>query len=163
MISAAHRLPLAAIDAIWRITNHPGTLTAEWYSDIVRGLPAPEYYIELVGLTAPLTSIDRFAAIMDLEPIALSGPEQGLPSGELVEGATVTTHWVPTVPGRGANVRKALTGAHGAADAYQVLGAAQYLDGAALLGDLDWNRGTLDRRQIELVAAKTSLLNECFY
>ena len=39
----------------------------------------------------------------------------------------------------------------------------RYLPTAALLGDLDWSRGTLDRRQIELVAALTSLHNECFY
>ena len=37
-----------------------------------------------------------------------------------------------------------------------------YMDGAAM-ADLDWTRGTLDRRQIELVASRLSALRECFY
>jgi hypothetical protein len=31
------------------------------------------------------------------------------------------------------------------------------------MGDLTWSRGTLDRRQIEYVAARLSVLRECFY
>src|SRR5262245_18184046 len=31
VLSGAETLPVTAIDAIWRLTNHPGTLTRAWY------------------------------------------------------------------------------------------------------------------------------------
>ena len=40
--------------------------------------------------------------------------------------------------------------------------AAMYMDSADMR-DLEWSRGTLDRRQTELVAARLSSLRECFY
>lgn len=156
-------VPAAAIDAAWRLTNHPGTLTADWYAAIVEQLPSPAYYVELVGLVAAVNSIDRLADILDLDVIALPEPEPGDPSGDLV-ASNVTSHWVPTDPDAGgANVLKALSAVPAAAAFRTRLIEAQYLPAGALLGDLDWTRGTLDRRQIELVAAMTSLHNECFY
>ena len=43
-------LPAAAVNAVWCLTNHPGTLTPEWYAQTVDGLPSAEYYVELVGI-----------------------------------------------------------------------------------------------------------------
>ncbi|MEZ5279638.1 MAG: hypothetical protein R2770_04125 [Acidimicrobiales bacterium] len=156
-------LPPAAVDAIWRISNHPGTLTRAWYDAIVAGLPSPEHYVELVAVTAAVNSLDRFAEIMDLELLAPGQADQRPPSHDRVEGAEVTSHWVPTVPIRGANVQKALSGVAGGRDLWAVLTRAQYVPPEALMGDLEWNRGTLDRRQIELIAAMTSIKNDCFY
>lgn len=156
-------LPGAALDAAWRLTNHPGTLTAEWYATIVARLPSPAYYVELVGLVAAVNSVDRLADLLDLEPIDIPDPLPGEPTGDVVE-ATVTSHWVPTDPqATGANVLKALSAVPAAAAFRARLISTQYLPPEALLGDMDWTRGTLDRRQIELVAATTSLHNECFY
>ena len=162
MISEDHVLPAAAVDAIWRITNHPGTLTADWYAGIVAQLPTPEHYIELVSVVAPMNAVDRFAAYLNLEPMPLPDPSGDPPSNETVSN-NVTSHWVPTADINGPNVRKALTGSAGATEVYSALSEAQYVAGDALLGDLDWTRGTLDRRQIELIAAKTSMMNDCFY
>jgi hypothetical protein len=162
LIADDHLLPAMAVDAIWRITNHPGTLTNDWYTGIVDALPSPQHYVELVSLVAPLNAIDRFAQFLDLDLLAMPAPDNSTPSGETV-AAEVRAHWVPTADVRGANVMKALTGVAGGTDLWNVLSQAQYVDREALLGDLSWSRGTLDRRQIELLAAKTSLVNECFY
>ena len=89
-------------------------------------------------------------------------PSDDPPSNETVPNS-VTTHWVPTADINGPNVRKALTGSAGATEVYSALSEAQYVAGDALLGDLDWTRGTLDRRQIELIATETSMMNDCFY
>ena len=162
MISEDHVLPAAAVDAIWRITNHPGTLTADWYAGIVAQLPTPENYIELVSVVAPMNAVDRFAAYLNLEPMPLPDPSGDPPSNETVSN-NVTSHWVPTADINGPNVRKALTGSAGATEVYSALSEAQYVAGDALLGDLDWTHGTLDRRQIELIATETSMMNDCFY
>ena len=162
MISEDHVLPAAAVDAIWRITNHPGPLTADWYAGIVAQLPTPEHYIELVSVVAPMNAVDRFAAYLNLEPMPLPDPSGDPPSNETVSN-NVTSHWVPTADINGPNVRKALTGSAGATEVYSALSEAQYVAGDALLGDLDWTHGTLDRRQIELIATETSMMNDCFY
>lgn len=156
-------LPAAAVDAAWRLTNHPGTLTPEWYDATVAALPSPRYYVELVALVAAVNAVDRLAALLDVDVIPLPDPTTGEPRRTPVEAA-VSSHWVPTaVAGSGPNVIKALSAVPAAHEFRARLLEAHYLPPDALLGDLDWSRGTLDRRQIELLAALTSLHNECFY
>ncbi len=163
LIDDDHVLPKTAIDAVWRLTNHSGTLTREWYDEIIeRGL-SPEQYVELVAVVATANCIDVFGQAVGSEPIALPSPAEGRPDRELVAGAESSTHWVPTVPGPGANVGKALTAVPVAGRAWRRLSDAQYVPPEALIGDLSWSRGALDRTQVELLAARTSLLNECFY
>ncbi|MCP3989770.1 MAG: hypothetical protein GY724_11895 [Actinomycetia bacterium] len=163
LIDDDHVLPKAAIDAVWRLTNHSGTLTREWYDEIIeRGL-TPEQYVELVAVVATANCIEVFGQAVGAEPIALPSPAEGRPDRELVAGAEPDTHWVPTTPDSGANVSKALSAVPVAARAWRRLSDVQYLPFEALLGDLTWSRGALDRTQVELLAARTSLLNECFY
>lgn len=156
-------LPPAAVDAVWRITNHPGTLTLDWYQTIVAELPSAEHYVELVTVTAMVNSIDRFARIMDVAPVPLPDPETGEPTCERVAETAVRNHWVPTAPAKGPNVLKALSAVPADGQTRQALFTSQYLPEGALLGDMEWGRDTIDRRQIELVAAQTSIVNECFY
>jgi len=163
LIDADSPLPQAAVDAVWRITNHPGTLTKEWYQAIVAELPSPLHYVELVSVVAPQNAVDRLAEILDLDRLPLPGPVDADPTGDFAEDIAVTTHWVPTANADGANVLKALSALPNGNRGCMVLSDAQYVPADTLLGDMDWNRGTLDRRQIELVAAQTSLLNDCFY
>lgn len=156
-------LPGAAIDAVWRLATHPGTLTESWYRDIIgRGL-SPERYVELVAVVATAVCVDVFSAAIGVDPIRLPDPAEGRPDGRVIAGAAVTGHWVPTVAGRGANVGRALTAVPVAVEAWLRLSDVQYVPPEALIKDLTWSRGALDRMQVELLAARTSLLNECFY
>ncbi len=163
MIADDHLLPPAALEAIWRITNHPGTLTHEWYEELIRAMPSPEHYVELVGIVATVNAVDRFGEILDLDPAPLPRPRPGPPTRERVPGTSVSTHWVPTVDADGPNVLLALSAVPSVLDQRSRLSAAQYVPAEALMDDLEWSRGTLDRRQIELIAARTALMNECFY
>ena len=163
LIPDDHALPNDAVDAIWRITNHPGTLTAGWYASTVGGSVSPEAYVELVGLVASAACVDRFADALDLDRIPLPHPIAGEPSHERRPDAMVTTHWVPTAVDRGPMVLRALTAVPEADRLRHRLAEAQYLRGDALLKDLTWNRGTITRPQIELLATATSLANDCFY
>ncbi|MGH1490976.1 MAG: alkylhydroperoxidase-related (seleno)protein [Acidimicrobiales bacterium] len=156
-------LPAAAIDAVWRLAVHPGTLTKEWYHQIIeRGL-SPEQYVELVSIVATATCLEVFAQAIGAESTSLPGPVKGHPDGLRGAAAQVSTHWVPTVGTGGANVGRALTAVPVAVKAWSRLSDAQYVPREALIADLSWSRGALDRMQVELLAARTSLLNECFY
>ncbi|MDH3731220.1 MAG: hypothetical protein OES13_08880 [Acidimicrobiia bacterium] len=167
-VAEDHLLPAAAVDAIWRLTNHPGTLTADWYASVIDGFGddsaaiTPSEYTELVGLVAQANSIDRFADGLALDRPTLPAPVRGEPSRSMPEGAAIHDHWVPTVPSEDKEVVKALSGVPAEKNASFLLGDAQYLPVAEMY-DLTADRNALTRVQVELVAARTSKLNECFY
>lgn len=159
LVDDDHLLPVPAVDAIWRLTNHPGTLTREWYDETIQRGLSPEQYVELVGVVAAANCLEVFGSAIGVEPIPLPSPAEGDPDRAIVEDAVASTHWVPTVPAGGANVGKALTSVPVAMEAWLRLSNVQYVPHDALLGDLQYSRGALDRMQVELLAARTSLLN----
>ncbi len=178
-LESSEVLPTAAIDAIWRITNHPGTLTREWYEGIIAELAESQFqapnqepfepgqealaYVELVGIVAQANNLDRFADALELERVKLPAPEPGKPTREVDENVAVREHWVPTDDSRAPGVLKSLTAVPAEAEAWLVLSDAGYVPIANVRGDLISDHASLTRPQIELVAARTSKLNECFY
>ena len=188
-------LPTAAIDAIWRITRHPGTLTRDWYEGVIADLaaadasapealaseaPAPEApmpealmpkvpasealaYAELVAIVSQANNLDRFADALGLERLKLPEPEPGEPSRQVPESVAVRNHWVPTDDTPGPGVLLSLTAVPAEVEAWLVLSDAGYVPLENIRGDLIADHASLTRPQIELVAARTSKLNECFY
>lgn len=164
LVADDHCLPAAAVDAVWRLTNHPGTLTGEWYDETIAAGLEPEHYVELVAVVAIANCLEVFAQAVDVEPVPLPAPSEDQPLGRPAVETAVMRHWVPTdVTARGPNVGRALSALPLAVQAWRRLSDVQYVASDALLGDLRWSRGALDRAQVELLAARTSLLNECFY
>lgn len=165
LVADDHILPAVAVDAIWRLTNHPGTLTAEWYESIVSdtgvGITATRY-TELVGVVAQANCIDRFADGLSLTRVALPDPIDGEPTMVVPDGAAGRDHWVPTVDIEAPQVIRALSGVPEENIAMFLLSDAQYIP-IELMGELTADRNSLTRMQVELVAARTSKLNECFY
>ena len=74
LIPADHILPSAAIDVIWRLTNHVTTLTQSWYESYVPERLSPARYVEIVGMVAQITLTDRFADGLALDRISLPPP-----------------------------------------------------------------------------------------
>jgi hypothetical protein len=159
------RAPWAGPDGlagiVWRLTNHPGTLTREWYESSVDTI-TPLQYVELVGIVAGFSAVDRFAEALDLELLPLPSAMTGDPSRIPIE-SSVTTHWVPTTDAPGANVLVAMSAVPEAWEASRPISSSHYVPQDKITGDLSWERGTLSRPQIELVAAITSYAGECFY
>ncbi|MDG2112709.1 MAG: alkylhydroperoxidase-related (seleno)protein, partial [Actinomycetota bacterium] len=159
LIADDHPLPSPAVDAVWRLTNHPGTLTAEWHSSIIdRGLE-PAAYVELVAVVAQANDIDRFAEALELGRPALPEPQDGDPSKSLGDDVDIRRHWVPTADVKGPNVLKALSAVPFENETLSILSDAQYLPVGSLMGDLVSDQNSLSRLQIELIAARTSKLN----
>ena len=146
---------------IWRLTNHPGTLTRDWYDGAVATI-TPLQYVELVSIVAGLSAVDRFAEAMELEPIPLPSAAGGDPSRTPTE-SSVALHWVPTADVRGPNVLVAMSAVPAAWESTRPISSSHYVPQDKITGDLTWARGTLSRPQIELVAAVTSYAGECFY
>ena len=122
----------------------------------------PAHYTELVGGVSQANCIDRFADALSIPRAALPEPTEGQPT-QLVPGeAALRNHWVPTVESTGPDVLKALSGVPEENAALYILSDAQYVP-VAEMGNLAADRNSLTRMQVELVAARTSKLNECFY
>lgn len=162
LIDSESPLPAPAIDAVWRITNHPGTLTHDWYTSIIERGVDPLAYVELVGLVAQANCVDRFADALELPRADLAAPTAGPPSREGTT-AQVLHHWVPTLELKFPNVIKALSAVPAENEALFILSDAQYLPIEQVLSELVSDQNSLTRPQIEVVAARTSKLNECFY
>lgn len=168
------RLPIAAIDVIWRLTNHVTTLTKKWYESYVPSQLSPQQYVEIVGIVAQVTLTDRFADALELERVQLPEARPGEPSREQPADAEVVAHWVPTAPivdgswnpatpSDVPNVRKALSLVAAERIMQWVLIDAHYVQGGALADDFGSNHWSLERAQIELLGTRTSTVNECFY
>ena len=172
-------LPAAAVDAVHRIVNDASRLTARWYERTLAGGLTDGRYVELVGTVVSVLSIDSFCRAIGAPLHPLPEPEPGPASGYRPPTAAHDGgSWVPMVPfdnagtpeadlwpaNRTGNVIRALSLAPDEVRTLHDLGGAHYID-HGLVRDPSASRegGALSRAQIELVAGRVSMLNDCFY
>ena len=94
-----------------------------------------------------------------MRPEALPEPAPGEPTGDTDSRASPGPAWVPMVGG--ASIVGALSLVPREMAAQEELHGPLYLTYEEM-ADMGFRRG-LDRRQLELVAGRTSAVNECFY
>jgi len=170
-------LPDAAVYAIQKLVVDNANLNREWYEDII-AMPGmtEDRYVELVAVVVHSLSIDEFhrALGLDLEP--LPDPVSGEPTRERPILAEQRHSWPPIVPKTGlnpgdemlygplewgANVISALSLIPENVRWLHDLSEGHYLSFAEMRQP-DPLRA-ISRSQIELIAARVSALNECFY
>lgn len=164
-VAGAHRatehLPAAAVEVAHRVASDPGRLTRGWAELQIEAL-GEETYTEIVGITAIVSVIDRFHTAIG-EPIpALPAPQPGeslqvRPDGVSDIGAWVSQSSGPTT----ANVSRTLSLVPRTNAIWRSLVNSHYSRGAEFL-DAVWARA-LSRPAVELIASRTTGLNECFY
>jgi hypothetical protein len=135
------------------------TVRGEWIASLgERGLD-PLAYVEVLGVVARVRALGTFLYALGQPTPTIPPAQPGAPSHALATGATVDGGWVPTVGKAWApNALSAVPAEH---DAMQVIHEVFYLSMEQMM-DLEIERD-LHRTQIELLAARTSLLNECFF
>ena len=157
-------VPAAAADVAYRVARHAGTITEDWYlRTLDRGLE-PLAYVEIVGVVVAVIPVLAFCRGVGVEPPDWPEPKPGEPTAQRPEVTTGQVNWVPvdTALAAAPGVVAALSGVPGELMNLGATHGAQYMPYEAM-GDLTWTRGSLDRRQIEYVAARLSVLRECFY
>ncbi len=154
-------LPPAAVEAARRIAIEPHKLDRQWSRQMVADLgDAP--YVELVAVASSVVAIDTFAEALGagLEP--LPEPVDGEPTRERPDGVGDDGAWVPmTVPWPAPNVARALSLVPQANAMFFSLVSTMYAGQDFM--KLVWDDRPLSRPQVELVAARVSAVNECFY
>ena len=171
-------LPAPAVDAIHRIVNDASRLTRSWYERTLAGGLADAEYVELVGTVVSVVSIDSFCRAIGAPAHPLPEPEPGAASGyRPATAAGDGGSWVPMVPfdnsgtpeadlwppNRTGNVLRALSLAPDEVRTLNDLGGAHYIDHGLVRDPSAGKGGALSRAQIELVAGRVSILNDCFY
>lgn len=170
-------LPAVAIDAAHRIVTDQGRITGSWVdANVERGL-SKEAYVELVGIVVNMLSIDEFSRAIGSELEPLPQPQAGDPDGYLPASLADDIGFVPTIPpdgttgaeadlwspGRTANVVRALSLVPDALRDWMDLSGAHYLSLESMGNFVGRDDRAINRMQMELVAARVSAINECFY
>lgn len=157
---AGDTLDAPATEATRRIAAEASTIRSD---DIERWGAAglrPEACVEILGIVARLAAIDTATHGLGLDRRALPEPRHGTPSNQTVDDARPEKGWLPTVGE--AHPITALTAVPGAVDLQFDVHDALYLS-IDQMGDTQIIRDGVHRTQIELAAARTSFLNECFF
>lgn len=169
-------LPRNVVDVIHRVRTDPARLSRSWFDAVIAGGLTVPSYVELIGVVTMLTGVDYFARSLGIAPFPLPEPRPGAPSQHLPASAQSGTAWVPTIAPEDAcgpevdlyppgamipNIVRALSLVPAEVRVLQTLAAAHYLPVAQIPDPTA--RRALDRMQMELVAARVSALNQCFY
>jgi hypothetical protein len=169
-------LPANVVDVIHRVRTDPARLSRSWFDAVVGGGLEVPAYVELIGVVTMITGIDYFARALGLPPFPLPRPLGGEPSRYLPASARPSSAWVPMIAPEDAagpeadlyplgamvpNIMRTLSLVPVEVRVLHKLAAAHYLS-VEQIGDPTARR-TLDRMQTELVAARVSALNQCFY
>src|SRR5262245_39957838 len=177
-------LPARVIEQIHRIVTDPGRLTRKWFDTVIAaGTPDTEY-VEIVGVVVTVVSIDTFCRALGIvahplpAPLA-GGPLRRRPRAPHQRGAA----WVPMIHrkdlegeletpeerrlanywrGGLANIHRALSLVPEEAYAWFQLVDTQYLPGR-WMRDFANEYRAITHAQIELIAGRVSVLNQCFY
>jgi hypothetical protein len=174
---ASDALPAAAVDAVHRIVTDATRLSKAWVEKLAAAGVSDGHYVELLGVVVAVFSIDEFHRGLGIVPEALPEPLDGQPSHERPQGVRAGVAWVPMLSLRAAktaapdiyegmpiapNVIAAMSLVPDAVRDLRLLSGVHYLSDVQVANPLVHGE-TLSRPQMELIAARVSALNECFY
>ena len=171
-------LPAPVVDMIHRITTDPGRLSKDWHEQLVADGLEDTHYIETLGVVVRTVSIDSFCRGMGLPPHPLPTPVPGEPSRRRPPQAQPDVAWVAMIPsgqetgsdadiywGQPApNVIRAMSLVPDEVRAsLHILVPAQYMEPLRGIDPTYSGGRAISRAQMELLAARVSALNQCFY
>ncbi len=159
--AATEQLSSHAVEVVHRTASDSGRLTRAWAEQHIAAL-GEEIYTELIGVTAIATVLDRYDRAMGRSLRELPDPVPGDPARVRPDDVGDVGAWVSqsTGPTR-ANVSRTLSLVPNTNRAWRQLVDTHYSRGPEFM-NLRWDF-PLSRPQAELVAARTTALNECFY
>ena len=176
--AAVAELPETAKRMVRRVAVSPQDLDRAEFDDVIASGLSEEAYVEAIGITARTTNIDDFTRGLGIASRALPPVAGGEPSRVRPVEAVAGEAWVPMVPAgeAGGAVAERLYGADWAANILRALSlvpdeAASIIElekveyrSVKNILDYDFSHDpAISRAQVELVAARISALNACFY
>ena len=149
----------------YRVARHAGTITEDWYRQILAEGMTPLEWIEIVGIVCAVVPPTAFARAIGAPVPDVADALDDAPHDRIAdELADATLNWVPVAApaDQRASVVQALSALPDEFDNLWRLASAQYMSDSDMV-DPQWNRGTLSRAQMELIAGRISKVRECFF
>ena len=170
-------LPESAAYAIQKLVVDNANLNRDWYQEIISSEGMTEdRYIELVAVVVHALSIDEFHRALDLDLEPLPDPLPGQPSQIRPPEAEQRYSWPAIVPKGGLNPGDEMLYGPMQWGANVISALSLIPENVRWLHDLSEGHylsfkemrmpdplRAISRPQIELIAARVSSLNECFY
>ena len=171
-------LPEAARRVARQLAVRPQDFVREVYDSARADGLSDAAYTEIVGLVSRMSNFDVLARGLDIDMVALPEPREGAPTQNRPIEAVQEEAWVPTIPNgsAGGEMGKDLYGgqvmpyiirslslvpeelrAHLQLEEIQYLPLERFME-----FDYEHHPG-FSRPQVEVVAARVSAFNECFY
>lgn len=157
-------LPEKAVEAARKIGADPAQLDREWAEGVIAET-GDARYVELASVVVTTVAADAFCEAMGIDHEPLPEPEAGEPTRERPDGMGDIGAWVPVqvIDWKRANVARAMSLVPEGVRTFFRMVAAMYSGTATDFEKMVWDHRPLSRPQVELLAARVSALNQCFY
>jgi hypothetical protein len=170
-------LPEIVVEVVHRVRTDPARLSEGWFRRVIASGLTEEQFVETVSVVAHVVAIDTMARGLGFDLLPLPQPEQGSPSRYRPAGAKRGGAWVPWLePGDlseqeagiypagrpAANIMKAMSLVPDEVKSFFDVVSHQY-QGPFQMRDFSREYRAISHAQIELLAARVSALNQCFY
>ncbi len=157
-------LPEKAVEAARKIGADPAQLDREWANSVISEI-GDSHYVELASVVVTTAAADAFCEAMGIDHEPLPEPEAGEPDRERPDGMGDIGAWVPVqvIDWKRANVARAMSLVPEGVRTFFRMVAAMYTGTASDFDRMVWDHRPLARPQVELLAARVSALNQCFY
>ena len=167
------------VEIIHKLANDPGRITRSWVeARLADGVEDVEY-VEIAGIVSAACVVDTFHVALGMSLRPLPDPVAGAPSKERPRTAIDCGAFVPMIPVDGLaddyedlydtrhwvpNVHRAFSLVPGVTRIANDLMRTHYFEYELVPRYLDKDHGyAINKMQIELVASRVSIYNDCFY
>ncbi len=167
------------IESIHKLVNDPGRITRAWVNGLLADGLEDAVYVEITGLVSVLTVVDTFHAALGMPLRSLPASEPGEPTRRRPRTARDMGGYVPMVPADGLcddytdlydtdfnvpSVHRSLSLVPAETRIANHLMASHYLPYEQVPHYTDADHDyAIDKMQIELLASRVSMQNNCFY
>lgn len=173
---SSRQLPAEAVEAIHRLATDASRITERWVRELADGALGEERYVEIVSIVAIVTGLDTFDRALGRPLRDLPAPVAGAPSRRRPAGAKRNLAWVATLAPQDVtpsdpnpyplhgdkNIHRALSLVPREVIDFFDLDVELYLKDHEIR-DFAHEFRAISHRQIELIAARASAVNRCYY
>lgn len=170
-------LPAGQVEAIHRLATDPGRLSKSWLEGLFADGLDEGVYVETSGIVSIVMTMDTFTWSMGLAPEPVPAPITGEPARYRPPGAKINDCWVATVNhgdhvagdgplygARASGVHRALSLVPATKIAVFDLQMAHYISSEAVATTaIEGLDRSISRPQIEILASRVSVLNQCLF
>ena len=163
-IEASPVISRLVTEIVWKVTNNAHEIEEKWAKEAI-DLIGEGQYSELVSLVVNIVPVDIFCLLLGRPVVSLPVPKNGKPTKSVPEGLSDGGAFLPwrTENWVGPNVARALSFVPKDNALRMKLVESMYAGADKFISMIWDDNEPLSRSQVEIIAARTSSINECFY